>query len=206
MLFYSVHANERFIYIRLELLPNQGWGKIPFGLNISQVSTLEDILGKLTLQGSPIKSPDETHELLKGLFPEEEVKELLKLMEEINIPQDVNIQNFINSEGVVATFEDDVLMDIYAADRAKNLHIQGIPIFSSDPLYLVLQMVSILSEKPIAKEEDVVFPKSNIYLFDFLNEDGTRAANKERTISWRNSPRILSVSLADYKELDILND
>jgi len=38
-------------------------------------------------------------------------------------------------------------------------------------------MVSILSENPIAKEEDLVFPKRNIYLFDFLNEDGTRAAN-----------------------------
>jgi len=44
-------------------------------------------------------------------------------------------------------------------------------------LYLVRQMVSILSENPIAKEEDLVFPKSNIYLFNFLNEDGTRAAN-----------------------------
>lgn len=189
-----------------ELLPNQGLGKISFGLNISQVSTLEDILGKLTSQGSPIKSPGETHELLKGLFPEEEIKELMKLMEEVNLPQDINIQNFINSEGVVVTFENDVLMDIYADDRAKSLHIQGIPVFSSDPLYLVRQMVSILSENPIAKEEDLVFPKSNIYLFDFLNEDGTRAANKERTISWRNSPQILSVSLEDYKELDILND
>lgn len=188
-----------------ELIPNQGLGKIHFGLNISQVNALDHILGKLTPVHSPSGSSAETYELLKGIVPDEDLKELMKLMNDVNSTESTHRQEFRSGEGLMLTFEDELLMDFFANDQAGNLHFQGIPVFSSDPLYLVKQMVSVLSENPIAKNEELVFPKNHIYLFDFLNEDGTRAASKERTITWRNTPRILSVSLHDYKELNILN-
>lgn len=140
------------------------------------------------------------------MVPEEDLKGLMKQLGEVNSESDVNIQEFFNREALRLTYENGILMDFFAVATVSNLHFKGIPIFSSDPLYLVVQMVSILSENPIAKKEELVFPKSHIFLFDFLNEDETRAANKEKSISWRNSLRVLSVSLDDYKELDIFNN
>lgn len=188
-----------------ELIPQKGLGNIPFGLNITQINIVEDIVGKLNPVHNPLNQMAETYELLKGQFPEEELKKLMEQLEELSAVQDINRQEFRNNDGLCITYENGMLMDFYADDRVQHLHLGGIPVFSSDPLYLVEQMASILAENPVAKDVELVFFKNHIYLYDFLKEDGTVAANKERTVSWRNSPRILGVSLDDYKELAILN-
>ncbi|MBA5794046.1 hypothetical protein H1R17_11830 [Flavobacterium sp. xlx-214] len=186
-----------------ELYPNKGFGNIPFGLNISQIDFIENTLGKLNSLYNPLNSNSETYELLKGIVSDEEIKELMKQMEDINIDQNVKIQEFSSLNGMKISFEDELLTDFFATDFVTNLHFQSIPIFSSNPLFLIKEISTILSEIPLAKGKEIIFPKNHIYLYDFLNEDGHETSHKERTVNWRNASRILGVSIDDYKELNL---
>lgn len=189
--------------INWELIPNKGLGKISFGLELSQIGMIEELFGQFSPIRDSSNQMNEAYDLLKGIVPEEDILELMKQMESIETETDVKRQEFSNKNGLTISFENELLTDFFADDNASDLHFGGIPIFSSDPLALVKQMSNVLSEIPIGKENEIVFPENHIYLYGFLNENGGKSTSNERTINWRNSTRILSVTLDDYKEVNL---
>lgn len=195
--------NKNSIELNWELIPRKGLGKISFGCELSQIGMIEELFGKFSPIRDSSNQMNETYELLKGIVPEEDILELMKQMESIETETDVKRQEFINENGLTISFENGLLTDFFADDNASGLHFGGIPIFSSDPLVLIRQMANVLSEIPVGKEHEIVFPKNHLYLYGFLNENGSKSTSNERTINWRNSPRILSVSLDDYQELNL---
>lgn len=191
-----------------ELLPGSGLGKLTFLMDSLQVSAFDHVLGKVTSEHQPAHTKDQvldTFNLLKDFITEADMKTVLEALEETNgnDPRGaILIQHRLR--GLTLEYEDDQLTEVFADDRATRLHFKNIPIFSSDPHSLVKKMAEELGENPIVQDDELVFPKHNIYLFSFLKKDFTVSDPKNRTIMWRVKPRILGTDLSDYTLLKII--
>jgi len=106
--------------------------------------------------------------------------------------------------GLTLEYEDEQLTEIFADNRAGKLHFKQMPIFSSSPLNLVKKIAKDLNENPIVRDDELVFPKNNIYLFSFLRKDLTEGNPQNRTMMWRIKPRILGTDLSNYTALEII--
>ncbi|MFF5382748.1 hypothetical protein [Pedobacter suwonensis] len=125
-----------------------------------------------------------------------------KIIAEENESLEQRKQDFQDME-----YKADHLVDFFADDRAKLLHFQDIPIFSAEPIHLIGQISKELNEIPLIKDEEVVFENHHLFLFSFLTEQANgqylEGSKKNRSISWRNSPRTHAVDLADYRPLKL---
>ncbi|MDF2475262.1 MAG: hypothetical protein K0S24_745 [Sphingobacterium sp.] len=192
-----------------EVLPCVGLGKLTFLTSRLQVTAFDDILGKITSEHNPADLKNhvwDTYELLKDFITEAEMKEIMEAIEAANAddPRGVILIQHRMATGLTSEYEDDQLTEICADDRAKQLHFNQIPIFSTSPLSLVKKMAAELKENPIVKDDELVFPKNNIFLFSFLRKDMTEGNPKNRTMMWRIKPRILGTDLSDYTPFKVI--
>ncbi|NPE45726.1 hypothetical protein [Sphingobacterium prati] len=192
-----------------ELLPGIGLGNVTFMMSRLQVTAFDDILGKITSEHNPADLKNhvwDTYELLKDFITESEMKEIMEAIEAANAddPRGVILIQHRMATGLTLEYEDEQLTEICADDRAKQLHFNLIPIFSTSPLSLVKKMATELKENPIVKDDELVFPKNNIFLFSFLRKDLTEGNPQNRTMMWRVKPRILGTDLSEYIPLKII--
>jgi len=191
-----------------ELLPAVGLGKVTFRMSRLQVAVFDEFLGKVTSEHNPADMKDhvlDTYNLLKDFITEAELKTIMEALEATNAndQRGVVLMQHRMTTGLTLEYEDEQLTEIFADNRAGHLHFKQIPIFSSCPLNLVKKMAEDLHENPIVQDDELVFPKNNIYLFSFLRKDLTEGNPKNRTIMWRIKPRILGTDLSDYTPLKI---
>ncbi|MNG68982.1 hypothetical protein D3C87_799480 [compost metagenome] len=68
----------------------------------------------------------------------------------------------------------------------------------------MMSLYFLKNENPIVQDDELVFPKNNIYLFSFLRKDLTEGNPQNRTMMWRIKPRILGTDLSNYTALEII--
>lgn len=188
-----------------ELLPGVGLGKAVFDMTRLEVNALKDVLGEVTGENNLLLQKEQllaTYDMLKDFFTEEDLKTVMGALNETSAQRGF-IETEYRTTGLTLEYEDGKLTEFFAENRAKQLHFQGIPVFSN-PLNLIKQMAFALQENPLIKDDELVFQKSNIYLFSFIRKDFTESDASNRTMSWRKHPRPLSVSLSDYQTLKII--
>lgn len=187
------------------LLPGVGLGKAVFNMTRFQVNAFQDVLGEITGENNLSAQKEQllaTYKMLKDFFTEEDLKTVMEALDETGAQRGL-IETEYRKTGLTLEYEDGKLTEVFADNRAKLLHFEGIPVFSN-PLSLVRKMASSLQENPLIKDDELVFEQSNIYLFSFIRKDFTEGNPTNRTISWRKQPRPLSVSLSDYEPLKII--
>ncbi len=193
-----------------ELLPLKGLGPIHFLMEKSDIQPYDKILGKIIAEENENleqrrRDFQDTAKQFSEFFSEEDLKIALDALEEtIGNDRDDVSTTFMDS-GISMEFKTDRLVEFFADDRAKLLHFKGMPIFSSEPFRLISEISKELNEIPLMKDEEVVFPNHHFFLFSFLTEKATgqyrEGPKKNRSVSWRDSPRTHAVDLADYQPL-----
>jgi len=191
-----------------ELLPGIGLGKVRFLMSPQQVAAFDDVLGDVSSVHKPAdmkRHALDTFNLLKDFITEADMKTVMDAIEETNAndPRGAILMEH-RTTGLTLEYEDEQLTEVFADDRARQLHFKQIPVYSSSPINLVKKMAEDLNENPMAKDDELVFPQNNIYLFSFLRKDFTEGDAKNRTIMWRVKPRILGVDLSDYTTLELI--
>jgi len=195
-----------------ELLPLKGLGPIQFLSEKTDVQLYDKILGKIIAEeheNLEQRKQDfqDTVKQFSQFFSEEDLKIAIEALEETIGNERDDISTTFWGSGISLEYKADHLVEIFADDRAKLLHFQDIPIFSAEPIHLIGQISKQLNEIPLIKDEEVVFPKHHLFLFSFLSEqvDGQyrEGSKKNRSITWRNSPRTHAVNLADYQPLKL---
>lgn len=187
------------------LLPGIGLGKAVFDMTRLEVNALKDVLGEITGENNLLIQKEQllaTYDILKDFFTEEDLKTVMEALDETGAQRGF-IETEYRTTGLTLEYEDGKLTEFFADNRAKQLHFQGIPVFSN-PLSLIKQMAFALQENPLIKDDELVFQKSNIYLFSFIRKDLTENDANNRTMTWRKHPRPLSVSLSDYQMLKVI--
>ncbi len=192
-----------------ELLPTLGLGKVTFRMSRLQVAAFDEVLGKVTSEHNPADMKDhvlDTYNLLKDFITEAELKTVMEALEATNAndQRGVVLMQHRMTTGLTLEYEDEQLTEIFADNRAGQLHFKQMPIFSSSPLNLVKKMAEDLNENPVVQDNELVFPKNNIYLFSFLRKDLTEGNPQNRTMMWRIKPRILGTDLSNYTALEII--
>lgn len=191
-----------------ELLPTLGLGQVAFRMSRSQVSAFDDVLGHVTSEHNPADLKDhvlDTYNLLKDFITEAEMKTVIEALEATNAndQRGVILSQHRMANGLTLEFEDGQLTEIFADNRAKQLHFKQALVFLCKPLTLIRKLAAELNENPIVQDDEVVFPQHNIYLFSFLRKDLTEGDPKNRTVMWREKPRVLGTDLATYTILNI---
>lgn len=196
-----------------ELLPLKGLGPIRFLMEKSDIQPYDKILGKIIAEENENLEQrkqdfQDTVKQFSEFFSEEDLKIAIDALEETIGTERNDISHTYRESGLSMEYKKDQLIEIFADDRAKLLHFQGIPIFSSDPIHLISEISKQLNEIPLLKDEEVAFPKHHLFLFSFLiqQENGQYlgGSKKNRTISWRNTPRTHAVDLTDYQPLKLV--
>ncbi|SDF72057.1 hypothetical protein SAMN05421827_101311 [Pedobacter terrae] len=195
-----------------ELLPLKGLGPIQLLMDKAAIRPYDKILGKIIAEENENleQRKQDFHDTVKQFsefFNEEDLKIAIDALEETIGTERDDISHTYRESGISMEYKKDQLIEIFADDRAKLLHFKGIPIFSSEPVHLISEISKELNEIPLIKDEEVVFPHHHLFLFSFLTEQANgqylKASKKNRSISWRNSPRTHAVDLADYHQLNL---
>jgi len=195
-----------------ELLPLEGLGPIRFLMAKSDIQPYDKILGKIIAEESESLEQrkqdfQDTFKQFSEFFSEEDLKIALDALKETISNDRDDISTTFRESGISMEFKTDHLVEFFADDRATQLHFKGIPIFSSKPVHLISEISKLLNEIPLIKDEEVVFPNHHLFLFSFLTEPANgqylEGSKKNRSISWRNSPRTHAVDLADYQPLKL---
>lgn len=195
-----------------ELLPLKGLGPIQFLSEKTDVQLYDKILGKIIAEENESLEQrkqdfQDTVKQFSDFFSEEDLKIALDALEETIGNERDDISTTFRKSGISMEYKADHLVEFFADDRAKLLHFKGIPIFSSKPVHLISEISKELNEIPLIKDEEVVFPNHHLFLFSFLTEQANgqypEGSKKNRSISWRNSPRTHAVDLADYRPLNL---
>ena len=192
-----------------ELLPQVGLGSIRFLMSKSEVQNYYKEIGAITGQKNESqeqkkKDLQDTFNQFSEFFSEEDLKNVMDALQVVGDELDDVVTEYRDS-GITLQYKADQLTEIFADDRAQQLHFQGIPVFSADPKQLVTHMSEIFKEDPLFKDEELVFPDNKIYLFSFVKDNGNgeyvAGDKRNRTVMWRNSPRPLSVPLSEYRQI-----
>ncbi|MGG7551261.1 hypothetical protein ACQ7CX_11630 [Chryseobacterium arthrosphaerae] len=194
-----------------ELLPHKGLGPIRFSMDKSEVQCYYKEFGTMIFQKDESieqkkKDLEDTFKQFSEFFSEEDLKIAMQGLEDVGGELGDVVTEYTSS-GISLQYKADRLTEIFADDRAKQLHFQGIPIFSDDPTKLFNSMRKVFEEDPVIKDKELIFRNNNIYLFNFIKEDSTgncvTGDQQNRTIMWRDSPRPLSVDLAEYRHVKL---
>ncbi|EDM37917.1 hypothetical protein PBAL39_15869 [Pedobacter sp. BAL39] len=194
-----------------ELLPLKGLGPIRFLTDKSALETYRDELGSITAEESV--NLEQQQQLLHDtvnqfseFFSQEDLNNVLEAMQVIGDSRD-DVSKVYMDAGISLEYKANQLVEVFADDRAKGLHFQGMPLFASDPKELVIYISKQLNEIPCIKDEEIAFPEHNLFLFSFLIEQPGGAykegKKKGRTVSWWNSARPYGEDLSGYHLLDI---
>jgi len=197
-----------------ELLPLKGLGPIRFLTDKSVLQTYHEELGSITAERSENFQEQQqqlydTVNQFSEFFSQDDLNTVLEAMQVIGDSRD-DISTVFMDAGISLEYKANQLVEVFADDRAKQLHFQGIPLFDSNPTQLVMCISKQLNEIPCIKDEEIAFPEHNLFLFSFLIEqsDGAYQEGKKkgRTVSWRNTARPYGEDLSGYRPLEMIED
>lgn len=195
-----------------ELLPHKGLGPMRFLMDKSKIQNYYKEIGSIVAQKDENleqkkKDLQDTFNQFSEFFSADDLKNAMDALQIVGEELDDVIREYRDS-GISFEYKTDLLTEILAHDEAQQLHFQGIPIFSTDVKQLVTHMGKVFKEDPLIKDEELIFPDQNLYLFSFVKEKGNGEyieGNKQnRTIIWRNSPRPFSVELSEYRQIKLI--
>lgn len=195
-----------------ELLPLKGLGPIRFLTNKSALQAYHGELGSITAERNENLEQQQqelydTFNQFSEFFSQDDLNNVLEAMQVVGDSRD-DISTVFMDSGISLEYKADQLMEVFADDRAKQLHFQGMPIFSTDPKQLVMYISKQLNETPFIKGEEIAFPVHNLFLFSFLSEQagGTyhEGEKKSRTVSWWNTARPYGEDLSAYRPLELI--
>jgi len=195
-----------------ELLPLRGLGPIKFLDDRSVIQTYQSELGLVTAERSESLEEQkqnllETFKLLREFLSEEDIKNTMEGLDTFGDSRE-NVSRVFMDSGISLEYEENQLLEIFADDRAKELHFQNMPFFSSNPKELIIFISKQLKETPHIHGEEVIFPEHKIFLYSFLIEQagGTyqQGGKQNRSVCWRNSERVNGVDLAEYHPLNLI--
>ncbi|RLJ72530.1 hypothetical protein [Pedobacter alluvionis] len=195
-----------------ELLPLKGLGPIRFLTDKSALQTYHDELGSITAERNENFQQQkqelyDTYNLFKEFFSQDDLNNVLEAMQVIGDSRDDISRVFMDS-GISLEYKANQLVEVFADDRAKRLHFQGMPLFASNPTQLVMYISKQLNEIPCIKDEEIAFPEHNLFLFSFLSEQPGGAyqegRRKGRTVSWWNTARPFGEDLSGYRPLELI--
>ncbi len=197
-----------------ELLPNEGLEPIRFLMGKSEVQDYYMEVGSIICQKNESleqkkKDLQDTFNQFSEFFSEDDFKNVMEGLQIVGEELDDLVTEYRDS-GISFTYKADQLTEIFADDRARQLHFQGIPVFPADPKQLLAHMSKIFKEDPLIKDEELIFPGQRLYLFSFVKEKGngdyTEGDKRNRTIMWRNSPRPFSAALSEYRPIKLIKE
>jgi len=195
-----------------ELLPMKGLGPLRFLTDKSALQTYHHEIGSITAEKSENFQEQQqelydTFNMFREFFTQDDLDTVLEGMQVIGDSRDDISRVFMDS-GISLEYKANQLIEVFADDRAKRLHFQGMSLFASNPTQLVLYISKQLNEVPCIKNEEIAFPEHNLFLFSFLSEqqDGAyQEGRKEgRTVSWWNTARPYGEDLSGYRPLELI--
>lgn len=195
-----------------ELLPLKGLGPILFLTNKSALQAYHGELGPITAEESENLQQRQqelydTFNQFSEFFSQDDLNNVLEAMQVVGDSRDDISKVFLDS-GISLEYKADQLVEVFADDRAKQLHFQGMSVFASKPTQLVMHISKQLNETPFIKGEEIAFPEHNLFLFSFLSEEAGGAYHegekKSRTVSWWNTARPYGEDLSTYRPLELI--
>ncbi|MCX2429544.1 hypothetical protein [Pedobacter sp. GR22-10] len=195
-----------------ELLPLKGLGPIRFLTDKSVLQTHHEELGSITAEKNENLQEQQqqlydTFNQFSEFFSQEDLNNVLEAMQVVGDSRDDISRVFMDS-GISLEYKGNQLVEVFADDRAKRLHFQGMPLFASDPTQLVMYISKQLKEVPCIKDEEIAFPEHHLFLFSFLSEQPGGAyqegKKKGRTVSWWNTARPYGEDLSAYRTLELI--
>ena len=195
-----------------ELLPLKGLGPIRFLTDKSVLQTYHEELGSITAEKSENlqEQQQQLHDTVNQFsefFSQDDLNTVLEAMQVIGDSRD-DISTVFTNSGISLEYKANQLVEVFADDRAKQLHFQGMPLFASNPIQLVMCISKQLNEIPYIKDDEIAFPEHNLFLFSFLIEQsgGTYQEGKKkgRTVSWWNTARPYGEDLSGYRPLELI--
>ena len=195
-----------------ELVPLKGLGPIRFLTDKSALQTYQDEIGSVTAEKSENLQQQQqelydTFNQFSEFFSQDDLNTVLEAMQAVGDSRNDILIVFLES-GLSLEYKANQLVEVFADDRAKQLHFQGMPLFASNPTQLVMYISRQLNEIPCIKEDEIAFPEHNLFLFSFLTEQpgGTyKEGNKKgRTVSWWNTIRPNGEDLSGYRALKLI--
>lgn len=195
-----------------ELLPLKGLGPIQFLTNKSALQAYHGEFGSITAESSENLQQRQqelydTFNQFSEFFSQDDLNNVLEALQVVGDSRDDISKVFLDS-GISLEYKADQLMEVFADDRAKQLHFQGMPVFASNPTELVMHISKQLNETPCIKGEEIAFSEHNFFLFSFLSEQADGAYHegekKSRTVSWWNTARPYGEDLSGYRPLELI--
>jgi hypothetical protein len=192
-----------------------GLGELRFGMTPFDVDEFRSIYGVskgLSSDAIPNNLFATTLADLGSGLSDEEKKEILALHQQM-LPIASSQTEVRGGQTMLSfTYQAGHLVEILADFTASHLKCGDIAIFEGEPEDVIRRMAAFLNETPIISKEEVVFPGSFIYLFEFVRErpspDGGAADyvtgnRSDRSIIWRASSRQGGVDLSTYKPMTL---
>jgi hypothetical protein len=195
-----------------ELLPLKGLGPIRFLMNKSALQAYYGELGSITVERSENLQQRQqelydTFNQFSEFFSQDDLNNALEALQVVGDSRDDISKVFMDS-GISLEYKADQLVEVFADDRAKQLHFKGMPLFASNPTQLVTHISKQLNEPPFIKGEEIAFPEHNLFLFSFLSEQAGGAYHegekKSRTVSWWSTARPYGEDLSGYRPLELI--
>jgi hypothetical protein len=195
-----------------ELLPLKGMGPIRFLTNKSALQAYHGELGSITAERNEnlLQQQQELYDTFNQFnefFSQDDLNNVLEAMQVVGDSRD-DVSKVFTGSGISLEYKADQLVEVFADDRAKLLHFQGMAVFASNPTQLVMHISKQLNETPRIKGEEIAFPEHNLFLFSFLSEETGGAYHegekKSRTVSWWNTARPYGEDLSGYRPLELI--
>lgn len=195
-----------------ELLPLKGLGPIRFLTDKSALQNYHNELGSITAEKNENFQQQQqelydTFNQFSEFFSQDDLNTVLEGMQAVGDSRD-DISTVFMDSGISLEYKSNQLVEVFADDRAKRLHFQGMPLFASNPTQLVMYISKQLNEIPCIKDEEIAFPEHHLFLFSFLTEQPGGAyqegRKKGRTVSWWNTARPNGEDLSGYRPLELI--
>lgn len=195
-----------------QIYPKQGLGELRFGMTPSAVDRLADVYG-VSKGLSSDRIPEDLlastiRDLGDQLSPKEK-EEILALYRSEGPSKASATEVRGETHSLVLTYENGHLAEILVGAKSKKLAFADVSIFEASPLDVVRRISDVTREPPIFLGEEVVFPDSLIFLFQFLRASSSQGGSEapvdgdiaERSVTLRATPRHGGTDLSLYKPL-----
>jgi hypothetical protein len=192
-----------------EILPHLGLGPVRFGMMRDEAVAVGAVFGTITHEHA--EEEDHMFAILAPTMGEDEARAFIAGMEADGI--DTRPQRQVGFDRALHMhFFGDELRSFTALPNARQLHIEGVPLFGTNPVPALLRLQSLNGAPPLMHERCCFFDALNIATFDLavvLKKAGLRLARSmrgqglERTVDWGSVPPVGKDLLPRYTRIDL---
>jgi hypothetical protein len=192
-----------------EIQPHLGLGPVRFGMTRDEAVAAGAIFGPVTHEHA-----EEEDHLFRTLAPtmgEDEARAFIASMVADGI--DTRPQRQVGFSSVLhMEFFGDELMSFTALHLARDLHIEGIPFFGTNPVPALLKLQALNGAPPLMHERSCLFDALNVATWDLAVVSkkaglglatSMRGHGLERTVSWGSVSPVGKDLLPRYARVDL---